>query len=75
MNLYLLTRTDNVGYDEFDSFVIAANTEEEALALKRPEPDDNYPTWAQDKDVEVKLIGTTTEYTEPTDILGSFNAG
>lgn len=72
MNLYLLSRTDQVGYDEYDAFVVAANDELEAklfLAQKYDSDDE----WS-DK-VEVKAIGITGKYTEPTEILGSFNAG
>jgi len=75
MNIYLLDRTDNVNFDEYDSFVIAANTEEEALALKRPTPEELWRDWAEDKDIKVELIGTTDKYDKPTEILGSFNAG
>ncbi len=32
MNLYLLERTDSVGYDEFDSIVVATPTEDAARA-------------------------------------------
>lgn len=31
MNIYLVKRTDNVNYDEYDSFVCFAETEQEAL--------------------------------------------
>jgi hypothetical protein len=31
MNIYLLSRKDDVGYDEYDSFVIASNSAEEAI--------------------------------------------
>jgi hypothetical protein len=33
MNLYLLTQTDNNGYDTYDSMVIAASSEEDAKHL------------------------------------------
>lgn len=33
MNLYLLERTDDIGYDEFDSIIVAAPTEQAACAI------------------------------------------
>ena len=30
MNIYLIVRTDKINYDEFDSFIVIAKTEEEA---------------------------------------------
>jgi len=39
MNIYLVKRTDNVGYDDFDSFIVAAKTELEAL---RTHPQDSW---------------------------------
>ena len=33
MNLYLLTQTENTGYDTYDSCVVIANTEEEAKLI------------------------------------------
>lgn len=34
MNLYLLERLDDVGYDEFDSIVVAAPTVQAACAIR-----------------------------------------
>lgn len=36
MNLYLLERQDDVGYDEFDSIVVAAPSERAARAIRPP---------------------------------------
>lgn len=73
MNLYLLERTDDVGYDEFDSIVVAAPTEHAACAI-RPRGG-----WVPDNQAEdgvtlrIALIGTTHL---PTGIVHtSFNAG
>lgn len=33
MKLWLVSRTDRVGYDEYDSMVVAAETEEEARKI------------------------------------------
>lgn len=74
MNLYLVGRTDDVDYDEYDAFVVAAHNEIEAtlfLLQKYDKPE--YSEWSSK--TEVKLIGTTTAYSEPTAVLGSYNAG
>lgn len=73
MNLYLLERLDDVGYDEFDSIVVAAATQQAACAI-RPRCG-----WIPDNQAEdgvtlrIALIGTTHL---PTGIVHtSFNAG
>lgn len=78
MNLYLVSRTDRdqVSYDEYDAFVVAASNEIEATLFLLDKHDKYaYSDWPALNKTEVKLIGTTTEYTETTEILGSFNAG
>jgi hypothetical protein len=87
MNIYLVARTDKIDYDEFDAFIVAANTEEEA---RNTHPYDNNQTpeynpwdqpswsWITKKEIptlKVTLIGTTTHYTEREVILSPFNAG
>lgn len=75
MNIYLVSRTDDVDYDEHDAFVVVANDPKEAKLFldKRYNSGEHFNTWS-DK-VKTKLIGTTTKYSETTEILGSFNAG
>lgn len=76
MKIYLVSRTDNVDYDQFDSFVVTASTSEEAIEYLNSiyNPDKSYSDWS--RKVKVEFIGVATdEYTEPTVILGSFNAG
>lgn len=83
MNLYLLSQSDNTGYDTYDSCVIAAKNEAEA---RKMHPDGSTPVekWAEDiwdewakqpDQVEVKLIGKAVKGTEVGVILASFNAG
>lgn len=85
MNLYLVSRTDSIGYDEYDSFVCAAESEEQARKML---PDDEWRMkeyvngliiceWTKDLNkIKVEYIGKADEkYTEPTVILASFNAG
>ena len=78
MNIYLVTRSEH-GYDEYDGFVVAAKTQEEALTLleKRYNPDKkyNYSSWPDEGDKKAEHIGITDTFTEPTEILSSFNAG
>lgn len=85
MNLYLVSRTDTIDYDEYDSFVCAAESEEQARSMP---PVDEWLTnkflrdniiWECTNDlnnIEVTHIGKADEkYTKPTVILASFNAG
>lgn len=73
MNLYLLERTDDVGYDEFDSIVVAAPTEQAACAI-RPRGGWTDTGWNEDgATLSCTLIGTTDL---PTGIIHeSFCAG
>ena len=85
MNLYLLRRTDTIGYDEYDAFVCAAESEDQARSMP---PANEWLTsellnsniiweWTNDlNNIEVTHIGKADEkYTKPTVILASFNAG
>lgn len=65
MNIYLIRRTDDVGYDEFDAVVMTGNSAEEA---------ERASIFAGYKGLETTLVGTG-DYDAPTLILGSFNAG
>lgn len=73
MNLYLLERHDDVGYDEFDSIVVAALSEDAARAI-RPRGG-----WAPDvawDDVETLTCVNIGVTHLPTGIVHtSFNAG
>lgn len=89
MNLYLVRRTDDIVYDEYDSFVCAAESEEQARSmlpfgeeLVRGEPKENIRSltiweWTNDLNkIKVEYIGKADEkYTKLTVILASFNAG
>lgn len=89
MNLYLVQRTDPIGYDEYDSFVCAAESEEQARKmlpfdeeLVREETEENirnliFWEWTNDLNkIKVEYIGKADEkYKKPTVILSSFNAG
>lgn len=77
MNIYLLKRDNKVGYDEYDGFVIAANTEDEARQMAAEEAaDEGKNIWLSpvSDDVRVVKIGIN-DYPNPEIILDSFNAG
>ena len=68
MNLYLIERTDETGYDEYDAHVIAAESADEALARA------NF--WAALKSPPTcQLIGVAAEDIQDGIVLSSFNAG
>lgn len=73
MNLYLLERLDDVDYDEFDSIIAAAPTEQAARAI-RPDggwvPEDKVD---DGESLRVVLIGTT--HRGIGIVHESFNAG
>jgi hypothetical protein len=79
MNLYKV-EFDDYGWDQYDGFVVAAPSEEEALQHIADEyPPDTYGpgTFGQvrwDSKVTVTLIDPT-KYADTEIILSSFNAG
>ncbi len=75
MNLYLISQTDNIDYDTYDSAVVAAPDEESAKRI--PPTEDSWDSsWAKSPDsVKVKLIGAASPDIEQGVILASFNAG
>lgn len=72
MNLYRVERTDRVGYDEYDSVVVAAESEDEARTIQ---PSEYGGAWAPPDALDVDLIGIAKEGTERGVILASFGAG
>ena len=80
MNLYLLTQTEETGYDTYDSVVVAAKSEDEARKIHPSEWvvdwDDFGGVWCKEPEsVIVKLIGKAVKGTQSGVILSSFNAG
>lgn len=73
-NIYLVSRTDNVDYDQYDAFVVTAENEEEAKTVinSKHDPDEDWTTWSHK--VKVELIGVANS-NKAEIILGSFNAG
>ena len=81
MNIYKVERTDTVGYDEFDSFIIIAPSLDIARETNpRGEPVDNgsFSSWVSRKDIdslEITRIGVADEDQQPGIVLASYNAG
>jgi hypothetical protein len=74
MKLYLLTQTDNRGYDTFDSCVVCAPGEEEAREI-HPRGDRHCGGWVEPGLVTATLIGVADAGLKPGVILASFHAG
>lgn len=84
MKIYLVSQYSNNGYDTFDSFVTAAETEDEArdtsprggLMNWEEAKKAIFSEWCSDRElVKVQLIGSAAPFTGPGVILASFNAG
>ena len=82
MNLYKISQDVNNEYNTYDGAIVAAESEEEARKIH---PASGYNTtgysnkwdentWCNISDVDVKLIGTSTDCIEKGVILASFNA-
>jgi hypothetical protein len=80
MNLYKISQSKNVGYDTYDSAVVAAETEE-AARLINPSgySDSDYwaeSVWVKDlNNVSVQFIGVAAVGIASGVIVASFNAG
>ena len=80
-NIYVVSRTDGVGYDEYDSFVVVACDEEEARNTHPSNNSDSYiehwgSSWISKSEIhtlDVERIGTSIQPCGV--ILSSFNAG
>lgn len=78
MNLYLLSQCVNNGYDTFDSCVVAAKNELDALSIGPREdltPEKWLEVWAPVEHIKCELIGKAIRGTEAGVICASFNAG
>ena len=81
MNLYLLEQNDNTGYDTYDSCVVCAENEQDAITIS---PDSRYTieqkhpdtSWARSiESVTCEFLGVANENIERGIVLASFNAG
>lgn len=76
MKLYLLSQSDNRGYDTFDSVVVAAESEDLAATTHPCSLHTWGCVWADSVEgVTVTYLGEAVEGTPPGVILASFNAG
>lgn len=59
MNLYLVERTDDVNYEEYESFVAACSGPDKARSLRPSDAHSHYETWPVDDvlTLQVTLIG------------------
>lgn len=79
MNIYLI-KLKHCTYEEFDSWVVQATTEEEAIIVvkcnkTKEEAEQTYYNNQYRENIKlIKLIGNNNE-TESKIILGSYNAG
>ena len=77
MRLYLVSRTDGAGYDEYeyDSFVVAAENEESALEFHPSGNKGSCYGWTKYlTNLKIEDIGESSSSVEKV-ILASFNAG
>jgi len=80
MKLWLISRNDSVGYDEFDSAVVAAETDIEAGRMYPSDGTDIDGTeggaWVSDVAlVDVEYLGEAVDGTQKGVICASYNAG
>ena len=78
MNIYLLSQTENTGYDTYDSCVVIAGNEEEAKTIIPGNFSDYRYVWCNPNDVLVEYVGEFKGNLEnyPTRVIcASFNAG
>ena len=82
MNIYLIVRDDEGGYDSYDSAVVCAENEEEARKIHpggggqdTQETAEMFDTWCNLTEVSVKYIGEAKEVSVKGIICTSFNAG
>ena len=81
MKLFLISQTQNDGYDTYDSAVVVAENEAAAKLIhprgdgRSIENDESYPTWATSSDkVNATYIGEAAEGIHGV-VCASFNAG
>ena len=75
MKLWLLTQKVNLGYDTYDSAVVAAETQKEAREMEIGSAGGYYGTWALPKDVSAEYLGEARDGHPGGIICASFNAG
>ena len=83
MKLYLVSRTDRWSWDDYDSFVVAAENEESVLDFhpkgqyyltERDVRNGIYYGWTSKQNINIECIGESNSLVEKV-IISSFNAG
>ncbi|AUR91750.1 hypothetical protein NVP1164O_14 [Vibrio phage 1.164.O._10N.261.51.A7] len=80
MNLYLISQDENTDYDTYDSAIVAAENDKEAVMI-HPDGDGaewggRYSAWASNPiNVTATEIGKADKSVEKGIVLTSFNAG
>lgn len=85
MNIYLISRKGCCGYDEYDAFVVRAETTKQARVIaaksasyvygdEDPMEDDEYRLWMTPEGSSVETLATDVKG-KAEEILGSYNAG
>ena len=75
MNLFRVDNNEGADYDEYDGFIVAAETEASARAFCNVMPGCEGPIWEDDTKTTCEYIGTAHETVVAGILLGSFNAG
>jgi len=71
-NIYLLTRKGHIGYDEYDSMVVRAESPEKARQLANDQCGDEGHVWTNSEKVKCLVIKASGPSKV---IINSFNAG
>lgn len=74
MNLYLISRTDDWSYDEYDAILVSAENEESALEIPPTGDKSYFYGWTSKQNLKIEYIGVSNSSVEKV-ILASFNAG
>lgn len=78
MNLYLISQDANYNWNTYNSAVVAAESEQDAINIGPKEGMDEafkLECWVADKHVKVKLIGKADESIHRGVICAAFDAG
>lgn len=75
MNIYKVSRKDEWDYDEFDSLVCYAESEEKAMEILPYGEHTRYTSYWNKENLDVELIGENKLIIQESIIVSSFNAG
>lgn len=71
MNIYILTRLNGIGYDEYDAKVVVAKNEQNARKIANESNGCEGKIWNNKEVVSCQIVDDTKE----GEVLGSYNAG